>query len=183
MAMAMGWHPTYVPPSFAPFQGWWKGKWWFNKNQSEVTDQDIPYVLTSTEDLICVGMQLQTVRQAIDARAATRPGSKFNVMYHTSTDDPTESQPKNQKLTLKHSMVWKYETGAPLKTETNKESSMDFKHVAGTVSRGIWDTQFTKVVWLCKWTLAGLTPVRPQVVMIADQTFAGNTALKLESSP
>ena len=45
-----------------------------------------------------------------------------------------------------------------------------------------WNTKVTAVVWMVRWTVNGLSPIRPVVVWLADPVLDGCRALKLEAA-
>ena len=42
---------------------------------------------------------------------------------------------------------------------------------------GYWNTKSTQVLWQTKWTVNGLSPIRPVVVWNVDHTLDGKTCL------
>ena len=150
----------------AVIAGYWKGKWWHNKDSQAPTNADISYELNSTNDLIFIGSTLQTVGDAIRKRTKSNPGHARDITYHDMVESPSDEDPMHQTLTVKHAMVWKIEEGAPVKKEQDKVATMDYRHVAGVVDPSLWNTAFTKVIWSAKWSCKGLCPVRPNVVVI-----------------
>ena len=124
--------------------GWWKGKWWHNKDSQAPTKADINYELNSTNDLIFLGSTLQTVGDAIRKRTKNNPGQTRGIVYHDTVESPSDDDPMHQTLTMKHAMVWRIEDGAPVKKEQDKVATMDYRHVAGVVDPSLWNTAFTK---------------------------------------
>ena len=51
--------------------------------------------------------------------------------------------------------------------------------VAATVPVSAWDGHYSGLVWSLKWAQNGLSPVRPQVVMLADVTIKPGHSLLL----
>ena len=51
--------------------------------------------------------------------------------------------------------------------------------VAATVPVSAWDGHYSGLVWSLKWAQNGLSPVRPQVVMLADVTIKPGHSLVL----
>ena len=51
--------------------------------------------------------------------------------------------------------------------------------IAATFPVSAWDGHYSGLVWSVKWAQNGLSPVRPQVVMLADVTIKPGHSLLL----
>ena len=162
---------------------YYKGKWWHNDKGTARTDADIPFKLSSTDDLIYMGTKLETLGTVLAARRKSRPASTCAVLYHDQSEDPTDDDPARQALILKHEMNWKIDPGAPVKHEDGKVSTMDYKHVAGAVPFNNWNNGITSVVWTMRWTMNGLAPVRPSVALLKSIKVSADMALPLNIPP
>ena len=49
-----------------------------------------------------------------------------------------------------------------------------------TMPCGHWNTKMTQIVWQARWTVNGLTPIRPVVVWNVDHTLDGKKCLLIE---
>ena len=49
-----------------------------------------------------------------------------------------------------------------------------------TMPCGHWNTKMTQIVWQVRWTVNGLTPIRPVVVWTVEHTLDGKKCLLLE---
>ena len=49
-----------------------------------------------------------------------------------------------------------------------------------TMPCGHWNTKMTQIVWQARWTVNGLTPIRPVVVWSVDYTLDGTKCLLIE---
>ena len=168
-------------PAGLVIASWWKGKWWHNTtNDVPPQKTDVPFKLTSTDDIIYMGMKLSTVGQALAERRASQPAASANVMYHEVHDDPQPESPSHQKLEVKHVMLWRPEQGAPVKEEPG-QTSMNHQHAAGAIDVAKWGTPQTSIVWTMKWCTTGLTPVRPQVVLTRQVELNVGEALPISA--
>ena len=52
-------------------------------------------------------------------------------------------------------------------------------HLASALPSTVWQTRYTSIVWLARWTLKGLQPSRPQVLFTQDMTLPAKKALKI----
>jgi hypothetical protein len=51
------------------------------------------------------------------------------------------------------------------------------------VPLAVWSGLVTQVIWSCKWATAGLTPVRPTVVLLDALVLPPQTAVALAPAP
>ncbi len=68
--------------------GWQKGRWRTATAGRPLTDNDIPFKLVSSDDIIFMGTRLVNVGTALDEHRKNHPGAAAEVMYHIVTDDP-----------------------------------------------------------------------------------------------
>ena len=101
----------------------------------------------------------------VKCRRRPSQGRKNIVVYHNHIDDPTDDQPHHQKLEQKHRMIWRSEDGAPVQQVEQVGATMNAMHVAGSLPEWKWKSEFTCVLWVCRWTAVGLGPVRPIIVL------------------
>ena len=162
--------------------GWWQGKWWHNSANKDLNEADVKFELKSTDDFIRIGSSMITLGTALAERRKSRPASTASVMYHDLVDAPTDDDPSRQTLSVKHDMVWRPDAGAPVKKEDNAHyTTMDHKHIAGAVPTNLWRNGVTDIVWTVRWSLKGLTPVRPAVALVVATNVTASKALPLST--
>ena len=89
---------------------------------------------------------------------------KATVSYYTMTDQPTPDCPGALALT-KNSKIF-YSLHSKLSSERDEDGLKATQtQIAATIPADLWCSDFLKVIWVMKWNVSGLSPVRPVVVL------------------
>ncbi len=167
--------------------GFYKGRWWHPKGEGDnLTDQDIPFSLASSEDHVLHQGSLVPVGVVIRQKRENQPGGA-RVDYHDLTDAPSEQDPAAFKLQARHLVAFKLETlPGQVKLEEGADSEataavdVTLGNVASALPPAVWNSNATELVWVTKWSRAkGLQPVRPVVVFNRPVTLPANRAVLL----
>ena len=102
------------------------------------------------------------------------------VAYHSLKDAPSEAQPGDFELTVKHPMMFVYEE-PPVKTKGEKKL-VNADH-AGGLSTMWWEG--LQMIWVVKWASnnnRGLMPVRPYLAAKQDMVIGPQQAISMQMS-
>ena len=104
------------------------------------------------------------------------------VAYHELETDPTGLEAGSFKVNLKHRVYFVPLAAAEEGNDDgSKMSQMSF---GCTVPKSVWcESQVAQVIWATKWSLNGLTPVRPLVVSTEDISLAPGKAICVTRPP
>ena len=100
------------------------------------------------------------------------------VAYHTLKDAPSETQPGDFELTVKHPMLFVYEE-PPVKTK-GEDKTIIADH-AGGLSSMWWEG--LQVIWVVRWSTnanRGIQPVRPFIAVKENVSIQLQQAISLQ---
>ena len=121
---------------------------------------------------------LKTVYEIVHSQQQKVPTVK--VAYHKMEENPDPKRVGNFSLKRSHT-VWFIPTGGANVEEAEDES----QPASGQVNAGklipnhVWGNHATKIVFSVKWGVSGLTPIRPQVVLVRDVDLAPSRCCEL----
>ncbi|CAE7411756.1 unnamed protein product [Symbiodinium sp. CCMP2592] len=146
-----------------------RGKWTQTPKQGVL---NIPFELTTTDDVVMIDNKVLDLKQVL--KDHQRAGEVM-VAYHKTTPKPGVTD--DYDLKKEHNVVFlpeenqvPQENGVPKYTQGN---------LALAVTPSKWETKGTGLKWTCRWTVTGLTPVRPLVLTTADIVLPAQKALLL----
>ena len=81
-------------------------------------------------------------------------------------------------MKVKHPVSFKFAGATPASGGAGELPSVLQTQVGALIGKHAWQSSFTSIVWVVKWTASGLMPVRPQIVATAAITIpVGRAAL------
>ncbi len=109
-------------------------------------------------------------------RRKKSPSADMKVAYHTSA--PSTAEPGMTKFTLEHTFYFKPH---PTKVkDEGGETSINSDHAAACIPIKSWiDSPNCCLAWSMKWSVIGLTPVRPHIVLSTTLELACGSATSL----
>ena len=156
---------------------YYKGSWVSKRSPATANDSMvIPFLLTDSSMLVQFGSSCKPLGPIVEEHRAVDP-TTAKVAYHELQDNPLPEDQTAFKLTVKHPQTWKFEN-SPVKAEPN---AIQTGACAGLVSYQNWNSRFTTLTWLMRWTNKGLTPVRPLIIAKTDVVITPNAALEIHS--
>ena len=173
-----------------PFQagyilaGFGRGKYRHNTQGEVNADQAFPFQLHSSGDQIIHGNTLTTVGEVVQAERKKNPECK--VAYHEIKELVEASKVGSFGLQTTHPVCFvangntvQQEGGDQKDKEDTEGQGPLINRVAALIPKQCWQTHCTEVLWYTKWNSAGLTPIRPVVVIKADLVVPAGKALSL----
>lgn len=171
--------------------GFFKGKWWQNKNKTKGQDQgdsqepatnDIPFELKDASTMVQHGGKYVTLGSVILAKREVAP-DEAKVCYHNLTDAPRSDSPGFFTLEVKHHCMFQVVDITSVKREPEAAAggpslSVQQGHIASALPWQAWETSWTNVCWITRWSTKGLMPVRPIVVTRHQLQLPGKRALE-----
>eukprot|EP00434_Breviolum_minutum_P024555 symbB.v1.2.021690.t1/scaffold1889.1/size97066/5 len=140
-----------------------------NPPAGEVEDprKEVKYSITGPDDLVLYNGNLTSVYDLVEARrnAGTTPTVKIN--YYAMMDKPVEGKPGNFEVKQLQDLRF-VPAPATVENSGNTETTVNQMNLASLLPVEAWNSHCSKVIYSVKWATAGLTPVRPQVVLTAD---------------
>ncbi|CAE7298363.1 unnamed protein product [Symbiodinium sp. CCMP2592] len=128
----------------------------------------VEFKLTDYQDMIYINNQCLTVGQAVAQQRLTKPDCK--VSYHEIVQD-AEKGLNEFSLRLTHRVVFSSKM-----EEVTAEAT--FGNLALKENNTIWsESKALCVLWHCRWTAKGLTPVKPAVHLKGGITVKPGKAL------
>ena len=149
---------------------YFKGKWQSGYSSADEDGNTIPFVLSTSDDLVVVGTETLCLKDVVEEKRTEDP-LKAKVAYHDMVDNASTGF----TLTVKHRHAWKSEAS---ERPGNVEAVLT-KACAGWVPHGAWTTRSTAMTWIVKWVAKGLQPVRPLVILKHAIRFDPKTYIKL----
>ena len=153
-----------------------KGKW---ANARSDEKESVQFSLTSSDNFVKVGAALKTVEQFVSAKKNVN-FDEAKVRYHDAQAFPLAHNPRHFKLVSNQVVFFVLE---PLPMQTNEKGSFtaDFSHIGSAIPVEVWSKVF-RITWYCKWTIRGLSPLRPVVVLRDSLILPPHSASKMETS-
>jgi hypothetical protein len=124
--------------------------------------------------------ELRTVGDLVVAMRQTR--GETRVRYHKIIEEPKPADPGFFRLELDKSMYWCMDS---LKIEQNSETNeRSVLHTAlgAAFPVEIWNSPLMNIIWTVRWSPAGLTPVKPSVVVATDFQLSPARAVMIARS-
>ena len=152
-----------------------RGKWLSGYTPLE-HDQSavVPFVLEGSNDTILLGTDMRSLGDVVESMRPIDP-MKAKVAYHELCDKPSAEDMKAFALVLKHHHAWKSDAGT-----RPSSTNLLVQACAGWVPYKQWNNGLTALTWSSKWTVKGLTPIRPVVVSKHSIVFKARQFHKLE---
>ena len=118
----------------------------------------ILYEMKTSGEMVQFNNRYISLHSVVKNKRATNPAAK--LMYHVMTD----TSGGEFDLALEHEV---YFAPKSMFVDEQDEQSQLLK-IAATIPWELWQTSVTSIAWAVKWTLQGLCPVRPIVVLKDD---------------
>ena len=166
--------------------GFKNGKW-INLKSAKNTDEefkpdtDILLQFTDPDAPMNVEKNMTTLREIIRKRSETEP-DKAILRYHKMTESPAKDDPGNFTVSPTHEICFRVET-VTCKVEQDAAATASKTtlqtQVGSLLPVHCWDQTRVQIVWMMRWTKAGLTGVRPCVHMKGPVIVEPGKAMKL----
>ena len=125
---------------------------------------------------------LRSLRDVVSDRRKTMPVVKF--AYHKFVEAPTPGQPDAFKLEVVKRVCFSPGSSGKVDTEEG-ENGGDSNPTTGQAAAArmlpinVWKPEVCQLVFSVKWTAAGLMPIRPQIMLLADAVMPAGTCAGL----
>ena len=154
----------------APVVGFGRGSFKLVKANETMDEKAVPFVIKNADALVCVSGAVMTIRDALQQQRKTKPDA--NVCYH-SVKVP-EDNPNSFVFSATHCVAYipsggtskqKKENANPGDEDNGSEGgAVTANNVAAREALKIWEASpALKLVWWARWTVKGLTPVKPML--------------------
>ena len=136
------------------------------KNDSIAFDPQLDFMFDpdSSEYMVALeSLELKTLKELVSKQAETKTKADAKICYHDFEDVPGDTAAF--KLLRKIDVVCRCK-------DDNQQGAVTPGSFGYLSSFAMWNTSWTKVVWVCKWSSNGLTPIRPVVITTATVDIA-----------
>ena len=156
--------------SGAPVIGFGRGSFKLVKANETMDEKTVPFVIKNADALVCISGKMMTIRDALQQQRKTKPDA--NVCCH-SVKVP-EDNPNSFVFSATHCVAHipsggtskqKKENANPGDEDNGSEGgAVTANNVAAREALKIWEASpALKLVWWARWTVKGLTPVKPML--------------------
>ena len=125
--------------------------------------------------------QLQPLHKVLESQRRSMPTLK--VAYHEMKEEPQPGKPGNFSIKRINSIWYTPQSGNNIETEGGQEESgpsSGQQTAAKLVPNATWNGHSTRIVFSVKASPTnGLTPIRPQVVLVKEIELNPNTCAEL----
>ena len=152
-----------------------KGKW---TNAADPQKASIQFVLQDSRDHVKLGQSFKPV----DELLAERKKIKFDeakIRYHDMRPAPLQDDPSHFVLSANQVVFFVLEP-LPATTEDNTAYKVEWPHFGSALPPEVWSKVFL-LTWFCKFTIRGLSPVRPVVVLKSCVVVPPHSAVRLDA--
>ena len=136
------------------------------KNDSTEFDPQLDFMFApdnSEYEVALESLELKTLKELVSKQADTKTKADAKICYHDFEDVPGDTAAF--KLLRKIDVVCRCK-------EDKQQGAVTPGSFGYLSSFAMWNTSWTKVVWVCKWSSNGLTPIRPVVITTATVDIA-----------
>ena len=136
------------------------------KNDSTKFDPQLDFMFApdnSEYEVALESLELKTLKELVSKQADTKTKADAKICYHDFEDVPGDTAAF--KLLRKIDVVCRCK-------EDKQQGAVTPGSFGYLSSFAMWNTSWTKVVWVCKWSSNGLTPIRPVVITTATVDIA-----------
>ena len=140
--------------------GFGAGTWKLEERDEINTATMILSEMNTSGEMVQFNNRYASLHRVVKNKRHTNPAAK--LMYHVMTD----TSGGEFDLAMEHKVYFAPKT---LTVDELDEQSQLLK-IAATIPCELWQTSVTTIIWAVKWTLQGLCPVRPIVVLKDDCT-------------
>ena len=130
------------------------------------SDKMYLFELKSQDDPVIINNVVQTLGKAVYDQRQTDPTA--GVAYHKIAEDT--ANPKNFTLSTTHRVAFALK-------EEGAESTQTANNIGLKCPFPMWNCGCLFIVWHVRWTLKGLVPVKPAVLLKASVTLAAAESL------
>ena len=152
-----------------------KGKW---ASAADPQKASIQFVLQDSRDHVKLGQAFKTV----DVLLAERKKVKFDeakLRYHDMRPAPLRDDPSHFVLSSNQSIFFVLD---PLPATPEDDTlKVEFPHFGSALPIEVWSKVFL-LTWFCKFTIRGLSPVRPVVVLKSRVVVPPHSTVRLDAA-
>ena len=147
------------------------------KKDEEPTAAYLRFNLMDSNTMIMHAGIYNTVGEVVNLVREAHP-DKGVVQYHKLVAKPRDGYPGFFELQPRYHIFWRAGDYTAVKTA---ESGVIVKkeHVASTLPFMQWQTDWTELVWHCKWGTRGLQPMQPSIVLSKSLQLAPSQTMQL----
>ena len=127
-------------------------------------------------------MKVGQAFKTVDVLLAERKKVKFDeakLRYHDMRPAPLQDDPSHFVLSSNQTIFFVLEP-LPATTEDNTTFKVEWPHFGSALPTEVWSKVFL-VTWFCKFTIRGLSPVRPVVVLKSRVVVPPKSAVRLDA--
>ena len=147
--------------------GFGRGSFKLVKAKETMDEKAIPFTITSAEDVVCLNGRVMTIRDALQQQRKTKP--EAGVCYHT-VKVPEENASSFHFSTTHTVAYMPAGQGGKNKKDGGEEDAgsdagvVTANNVAAREPFKTWESSPSlKLVWWVRWTVKGLSPVKPML--------------------
>ena len=160
------------------YAGFTKGKWQQVSSLSDAQENQIPFVLESSDSLVVFNGHVTTVAALLQSECGIKHALK-PVKYHKKNDNPLPGNPGHFTLETEHYIV--YGLSAMPTTEKDGKKVIANGIIGSAMPMNAWENKYLKILWSVRWCATGLNAIRPAVYVVHDMEIPAEQAL--EHSP
>ena len=171
-------HATQVEICAGTFvAGFGRGKWEYAKEGEVADDAKITYVLQDHNAMVCMNNKMQVLRNVLNDKRKQQPTT--GIQYHDLTPK-ADGPPGAFTLEVKTSIQFCC-TGAAGELGSAGQPVVTLQSSAARMAplRAWSRNGVCGLVWAVKWNSAGLSPVRPQIMMLDTVRLGAGQAVAL----
>ena len=152
--------------------GFGKGDWKLaGKDQMINKDKMLLFKLSTMDDMVQFNNRWMSLQSVIGPKGSKNTATK--IKYH-SMHDVSSGMAGSFSLTVDHEVYF-----APDSAVVEEEGGADAEDATGNLQQTVgalvpkdtWTSHCTAIQWAVKWTVNGLSPVRPLVMLTTDLTL------------
>ena len=144
----------------------------------EVSDKEsCCFQFADSDALVRMGSQLVTLNTLITEKQRTKFDEAV-VRYHEMTPSPRPGLPTHFTLKCVQQCFFQIEPFKVQQEGSDQEFKVEFCHLGSALPQKVWDSsEILLVTWHVKWTIKGLSPIRPLIVLREAVSIPAESAI------
>ena len=151
-----------------------KGKW---GNEIVAGKESILFELQGSADCVKVSTSFNSLENLITEKQKTKM-DEAQVRYHTIVAAPNDKNPGCFTLTREQDVFFVLDP-LPAPEDEKGAAQVEHAHIGSAIPIEVWK-KFFLLTWICKWTIRGLSPIKPVVVLQTALSLPPMSAVKIE---